>query len=241
MLRLTTLIIASFLLTACNYAALEKENDPNQPSSPQINLNLESNNQTGSQPDNQQLPPPPMDQQPTATPAPNLASSAVIVTSLGDITIKLFPDKAPLTVSNFAGLATGTKTWNDPRTGGQKTGEPLYNNTIFHRVIANFMIQGGDPLGTGTGGPGYKFQDEIAPDLVFDRPYLLAMANSGPNTNGSQFFITVAPTPWLNGKHTIFGEVVGGQEIVDQIATAPTDSNDRPLEDITIKVIQITP
>jgi len=96
-------------------------------------------------------------------------------------------------------------------------------------------------LGTGTGGPGYKFQDEIAPDLVFDRPYLLAMANSGPNTNGSQFFITVAPTPWLNGKHTIFGEVVGGQEIIDQIATAPTDSNDRPLEDITIKVIQITP
>ena len=164
MLRLTTLIIVSFLLTACNYAALEKENDPNQPSSPQINLNLESNNQTGSQPDNQQLPPPPMDQQPTATPAPNLASSAVIVTSLGDITIKLFPDKAPLTVSNFAGLATGTKPGLILELAG-KTGEPLYNNTIFHRVIANFMIQGGDPLGTGTGGPGYKFQDEIAPIL----------------------------------------------------------------------------
>jgi len=239
MLRLTTLIIASFLLTACNYAALEKENNPNQPSSPQINLNLESNNQAGSQPDNQQLPPPPMDQQPT--PAPNLASSAVIVTSLGDVTVKLFPDKTPLTVSNFAGLATGSKNWIDPKTGGQKTGEPLYNNTIFHRVIANFMIQGGDPLGTGTGGPGHKFQDEIVPDLVFDRPYLLAMANSGPNTNGSQFFITVAPTPWLDGKHTIFGEVVGGQEIIDQIATAPTDGNDKPLEDIIIKVIQITP
>ena len=241
MLRLITLIIASFLLTACNYAALEKENDPNQLSSPQINLNLESNNQSGSQLDNQQLPPSPMDQQPTETPTQYLASSAVIVTSLGDITVKLFPDKAPITVSNFAGLATGRKTWTDPVTGKQKTGEPLYNNTIFHRVIADFMIQGGDPLGTGTGGPGYKFQDEIVPDLVFDRPYLLAMANSGPNTNGSQFFITVAPTPWLNGKHTIFGEVVGGHEIVDQIATTPTDEKDKPLEDIIIKVIQITP
>lgn len=165
--------------------------------------------------------------------------SATIKTSMGDIAIRLFPDKAPTTVANFTGLSTGTKSWTDPKTGQTKT-TPLYNNTIFHRVIDGFMIQGGDPLGTGTGGPGYKFADEVSPDLVFDRPYLLAMANAGPNTNGSQFFITVVPTPWLNSKHTIFGEVIDGQAIVDKIAKTPVDGSDRPLTTITITQILIT-
>jgi len=179
-----------------------------------------------------------MNQPPAATQS-SLAKSAIIVTSMGDITVKLYPDKTPITVSNFVGLAEGSINWVNPKTNKETKGEPLYNNTIFHRVIPGFMIQGGDPLGTGTGGPGYKFKDEIVSDLTFDKPYLLAMANAGPGTNGSQFFITVAATPWLNGNHTIFGEVTSGKEIVDKIANTPTDSNDKPLSDVTIKVIQI--
>ncbi len=183
-------------------------------------------------PTNQQLKPETMNQEATTS-----ATSAVIKTSMGDIAIKFFP-QTPQTVNNFVGLANGTKAWEDPKTGQSKNA-PLYNNTIFHRVIPNFMIQGGDPLGNGTGGPGYKFQDETTPDLIFDRPYLLAMANSGPNTNGSQFFITVVATPWLNGKHTIFGEVTSGQDIVDKIANSPTSTNDKPITDILIKEITI--
>ena len=142
---------------------------------------------------------------------------ATFKTSLGDIVVKLFPEKAPKTVENFVSLAEGTKEWKDPRSG-QMVKKPLYDGTVFHRVIPGFMIQGGDPLGTGTGGPGYKFADEIGPDNAFNRPGLLAMANSGPNTNGSQFFITEVPTPHLNRGHTIFGEVVKGQELIAKIA-----------------------
>jgi peptidyl-prolyl cis-trans isomerase A (cyclophilin A) len=165
---------------------------------------------------------------------------AVLHTNKGDIRITLFPDHAPKTVANFTGLADGSKEWTDPRTGSKST-EPLYSGTIFHRVIDNFMIQGGDPLGTGTGGPGYQFGDEFHPDLQFDRPYLLAMANAGPGTNGSQFFVTTAATAWLNRKHTIFGEVADedSRKVVDAIGTAKTGSRDRPAEDVVISSIDI--
>ena len=142
---------------------------------------------------------------------------ATFQTSAGDIVVKLLPEKAPKTVENFLGLAEGTREWTDPRSG-QKVKTPLYDGTVFHRVIPDFMIQGGDPLGTGTGGPGYKFGDEIGPDNKFDRAGLLAMANAGPNTNGSQFFITEVPTPHLNRGHTIFGEVVKGGDLIPKIA-----------------------
>jgi peptidyl-prolyl cis-trans isomerase A (cyclophilin A) len=142
---------------------------------------------------------------------------ATFQTSSGDIVVKLLPEKAPKTVENFLGLAEGTREWTDPRSG-EKGKKPLYDGTVFHRVIPEFMIQGGDPLGTGTGGPGYKFGDEIGPDNKFDRPGLLAMANAGPNTNGSQFFITEVPTPHLNRGHTIFGEVVKGGDLIAKIA-----------------------
>ena len=144
---------------------------------------------------------------------------ATFKTSMGDLVVKLFPDKAPKTVENFVALAEGTKEWKDPRSG-QTVKKPLFDGTVFHRVIPQFMIQGGDPLGNGTGGPGYKFADETRPDDQFNKPGILAMANSGPNTNGSQFFITEVPTPWLNGKHTIFGEVVKGFDLVPKIAAA---------------------
>jgi peptidyl-prolyl cis-trans isomerase A (cyclophilin A) len=144
---------------------------------------------------------------------------ATFKTSMGDIVVKLLPAKAPNTVANFVGLAEGTKEWTDPRSG-QKTKTPLYDGTVFHRVIPDFMIQGGDPLGTGTGGPGYKFADEIGPDNKFAKPGLLAMANAGPGTNGSQFFITEVPTPWLDKGHTIFGEVVKGGDLVPKITRA---------------------
>jgi len=142
---------------------------------------------------------------------------AVFQTSRGNIVVKLFEKDAPKTVANFVGLATGKQEWVDPRTG-KKSNAKLYDGTAFHRVIPQFMIQGGDPLGTGTGGPGYKFEDEFQGGRKFDRPGLLAMANAGPNTNGSQFFITEVPTPHLNNRHTIFGEVVKGQELIPQIA-----------------------
>jgi peptidyl-prolyl cis-trans isomerase A (cyclophilin A) len=161
-------------------------------------------------------------------------------TTEGDIKINLFGDHAPKTVANFIGLATGEKEWTHPGTKA-KSNDPLYNGTIFHRVIANFMIQGGDPLGQGFGDPGYKFADEFHPELQFDRPYLLAMANSGPNTNGSQFFITVAKTPHLNRKHTIFGEVADADSraVVDKIAGASTGRNDKPAKDIVINSIEV--
>ena len=150
---------------------------------------------------------------------------AVLNTTMGTIEVKLFPNHAPKTVQNFVELAEGTREWTDPR-NGKKTNEKLYDGTVFHRVISGFMIQGGDPLGRGTGGPGYRFGDEIHPELAFTKPYLLAMANAGPGTNGSQFFITVAPTPHLNRRHTIFGEVTSGTEVVDAIAEADTGPMD---------------
>ena len=164
--------------------------------------------------------------------------TATLRTNQGTIVVRLFPDQAPKTVRNFVELAEGSRDWTDPRTR-KPSQASLYNGTIFHRVIPDFMIQGGDPLGTGTGGPGYKFGDECHPDLTFNRPYLLAMANAGPGTNGSQFFITVAPTPWLNGKHTIFGEVIEGADVVDAISRLKTGSQDRPVEDVTIESVTV--
>ncbi|HZC41299.1 MAG TPA: peptidylprolyl isomerase [Streptosporangiaceae bacterium] len=163
---------------------------------------------------------------------------ATLTTNQGAIKVRLLPDHAPKTVRNFTELASGGREWTDPRTKRASTAR-LYDGTIFHRVIPDFMIQGGDPLGTGTGGPGYEFADEIHPDLVFDRPYLLAMANAGPGTNGSQFFITTAPTPWLTGKHTIFGEVIEGADVVDRISRAKTRAGDRPVADVVLETVQI--
>jgi peptidyl-prolyl cis-trans isomerase A (cyclophilin A) len=170
-----------------------------------------------------------------------VALRATITTSLGDINVELFPNHAPETVRNFVGLADGTKEWTNPRTGAAGEGA-LYDGTVFHRVIANFMIQGGDPLGTGTGGPGFRFKDEIHPELQFSKPYLLAMANAGPGTNGSQFFITVTETPWLNAKHTIFGEVSDAESraVVDKIASSPVGAMDRPVTDVVIQRITVT-
>ena len=164
--------------------------------------------------------------------------TATLQTNQGQIVVRLFPDHAPKTVRNFTELAEGAREWTDPR-NRQKTTAKLYDGTVFHRVIPDFMIQGGDPLGTGRGGPGYTFADEIHPDLVLDRPYLLAMANAGPGTNGSQFFITVAPTPWLNRKHTIFGEVIQGADVVDKISRLKTGPQDRPVEDVVLESVTV--
>ncbi|GGV02335.1 peptidyl-prolyl cis-trans isomerase [Streptomyces filipinensis] len=165
---------------------------------------------------------------------------ATLKTNHGDIVVQLFPNHAPETVKNFVELAQGEREWTHPGTG-EKSKTPLYDGTIFHRVISGFMIQGGDPLGSGIGGPGYKFGDEFHPDLSFNKPYLLAMANAGPGTNGSQFFITVAPTTWLNRKHTIFGEVTdaASQKVVDAIAGLPTGRNDRPAKDVVIESVVV--
>ena len=164
---------------------------------------------------------------------------ATLKTSMGDIVIQLFDDKAPKTVANFVGLASGTKEWTDSKIG-EKVKRPLYNGTIFHRVIPGFMIQGGDPLGNGTGGPGYRFEDEFHPDLRYTKGGILSMANAGPNTNGSQFFITLAPTLHLDNRHSVFGEVVKGQEIVIAIGNVSRDPRDRPIKDVVLKEIVIT-
>lgn len=170
---------------------------------------------------------------------------ATLHTNHGDITVELYPNHAPETVANFVGLATGKREWTHPKTG-EKTSDPLYDGVIFHRVIPGFMIQGGDPIGMGTGGPGYQFDDEIHPELAFTEPYLLAMANAGKSrgrgTNGSQFFITVAPTEWLTGKHTIFGKVADDQSkaVVDDIAAVATGPGDRPVKDVVIESVTVT-
>ncbi len=170
---------------------------------------------------------------------------ATLHTNFGPIRLELFPNHAPKTVENFVGLAEGTKQYQDPRTGAAASG-PYYDGVIFHRVIPNFMIQGGDPTGTGRGGPGYDFNDECHPELAFDRPYLLAMANAGKRpdgsgTNGSQFFITVSPTPHLNFKHTIFGEVADeeSRQVVRAIATTQTRAGDKPVQDVVIERVGI--
>ncbi len=163
---------------------------------------------------------------------------ATFHTSAGDFTIKLLEEIAPKTVANFVGLATGQQAWTDPNTG--KPGEgPLYNGVIFHRVIDGFMIQGGDPTGTGRGGPGYRFDDEFSPVARHDKPGILSMANAGPGTNGSQFFITLAPTPHLDNRHSVFGEVIDGHPVVTSIGTTAVGAGDRPVEDISINSISV--
>ena len=168
-------------------------------------------------------------------------SRATLHTSMGDIVIDLLPNHAPKTVANFIELASGMREWVKPSTG-EKTNQPLYDGTVFHRVIKGFMIQGGDPLGTGTGGPGYRFADEFHPELTFSKPYLLAMANAGPGTNGSQFFITVNETPWLNRKHTIFGEVKNprSQAVVDAISNTKTGPANLPIEAVKILSVSLS-
>ncbi|MFM2352855.1 MAG: hypothetical protein RLZZ608_261 [Actinomycetota bacterium] len=169
---------------------------------------------------------------------------ATIHTNKGDIVVNLFGNHAPKTVRNFVGLATGTQEWTHPATG-KKTTDPLYNGVIFHRIITDFMLQGGDPLGQGIGGPGYEFDDEIHPELQFSEPFLLAMANAGKRggrgTNGSQFFITTVATPWLNGNHTIFGVVADddSKAVVKAIEAVPTNANDKPLDDVVISSIEV--
>ncbi len=159
-------------------------------------------------------------------------------TSLGTMVAELFEDKTPVTVANFVSLAQGTRDYVDPNTGKPGSG-PYYDGTIFHRVIPNFMIQGGDPTGTGRGGPGYRFKDEFDPSLRHDRPGILSMANAGPGTNGSQFFITEVPTPWLDGKHSVFGAITEGLDVIPKIVAQPRDGRDRPREDIVLKSVTI--
>ena len=184
----------------------------------------------------------------TATPAPKLppgtppGTYAIFTTTKGSFTARLFPEDAPKTVANFVGLATGKKAWKNPRTGAMWS-RPYYNNVLFHRVIPQFMIQGGDPLGTGSGGPGYEFADEISPKYRFNKAGLLAMANSGPNTNGGQFFITVAPYPSLDGHYSIFGEIIDGLPNVVAISQVPRGmsgaTKDRPLTPVTLRTVTI--
>ena len=168
-----------------------------------------------------------------------MAVHAEFATTEGSFTVRLFDQEAPNTVANFVGLAEGTKEWTDPRTQ-EKVKKPFYDGIIFHRVIAGFMIQGGDPLGQGIGGPGFKFADEFHPSLRHHKPGILSMANAGPNTNGSQFFITLAPTPHLDNRHSVFGEVTEGMEIVRRIGSTPTGRQDRPVKDVVINAVTIT-
>ena len=165
--------------------------------------------------------------------------SATFVTNQGSFTVTLMPEHAPKTVANFVELATGAREWTDPR-DGKKRSDPLYPGTIFHRVIDGFMLQGGDPAGTGTGGPGYRFEDECPPDgPTFNQVGRLAMANAGPGTNGSQFFVTVAETPWLNGRHTIFGQVTEGYDVVERIEKVAKGPQDRPVDDVVLERVEI--
>ena len=167
-----------------------------------------------------------------------MAVYAEFITSEGSFTVRLFDEEAPKTVENFIGLAEGTKEWTDPRVN-RTVRQPYYDNVIFHRVIAGFMIQGGDPLGQGIGGPGYTFADEFHPSLRHDKPGILSMANRGPNTNGGQFFITLAPTPHLDDRHAVFGEVTEGMDVVRRIGSTRTGERDRPVKDIAIETIKI--
>ncbi|AGN02786.1 peptidyl-prolyl isomerase [Salinarchaeum sp. Harcht-Bsk1] len=166
-------------------------------------------------------------------------TTAILHTNRGDIEVELYEDKVPNTVENFVGLATGQKEWEDPETGETIDGEPYYEDVPFHRVIADFMIQTGDRTGTGRGGPGYTFDDEFHDDLSHDGPGVLSMANSGPNTNGSQFFITLAAQPHLDGKHAVFGEVIDGMDVVEEIGNLPTDRSDEPQEEATLESVTV--
>ena len=163
---------------------------------------------------------------------------AVLHTSHGDIDVQFYEDRAPKTVANFVGLATGKRTWKDPQSGESRN-DPYYDGVLFHRVIEGFMLQGGDPTGTGRGGPGYRFPDEFHPDLKHESGGMLSMANAGPNTNGSQFFITLAPTPHLDNKHAVFGKVVDGMDVVREIGGVATGASDRPVEDVVIQSVDV--
>ena len=165
--------------------------------------------------------------------------TATIHTSKGDVEVELYAERAPRTVGNFVGLATGEREWTDPESGDRVTDEPLYDDVLFHRVIECFMIQGGDPTGTGRGGPGYTFDDEFHDELTHDGAGVLSMANSGPNTNGSQFFITLDATPHLDGRHSVFGRVTDGMDVVDTIGGVETDASDRPTTDVLIESITV--
>jgi peptidyl-prolyl cis-trans isomerase A (cyclophilin A) len=165
--------------------------------------------------------------------------TATLVTNHGEIVVELFEERAPNTVGNFIGLATGSKEWTDPESGDTVKNEPLYDDVIFHRIIEDFMIQGGDPTGTGRGGPGYQFDDEFHDELTHDSAGTLSMANSGPNTNGSQFFITLDATPHLDGKHSVFGEVIEGMDTVEEIGSVRTDRKDKPREDVVLETVDI--
>ena len=181
---------------------------------------------------------------PTATfPEINAAGKgqlyARFVTTMGNIVVRLEEERAPKTVKNFVGLATGTQEWAHPRTGQVQKGVPYYDGTIFHRVIPDFMIQGGDPLGVGTGGPGYKFQDEFHPDLKHSGPGVLSMANSGPSTNGSQFFLTERATPHLDNRHTVFGFAVAGADVIKKIARVATGARDKPAQDVVLQKLEV--
>ncbi|SEQ89657.1 peptidylprolyl isomerase [Natrinema salaciae] len=165
--------------------------------------------------------------------------TATLHTNRGDIDVELYDDRAPRTVDNFVGLATGGKTWTDPETGEEVEGEPLYDDVAFHRVIEDFMIQGGDPTETGRGGPGYQFDDEFHDELRHDDEGILSMANSGPDTNGSQFFITLAPQPHLDDRHAVFGKVTDGMDVVHEIGSVETDANDQPNEDIVLESVSV--
>lgn len=229
--KILILSIFAFFLSACQNSPIQSVNPAPTPKTESYQLEVITT-------------PSMVNQNPTSTPTttPEKLSqniTAIFKTSKGDVTVELFPKAAPLTVSNFVNLAKGTKEWVNPKTGEKMVGKSLYAGTIFHRVISGFMIQGGDPLGMGTGGPGYKFADEFNNGYDFSEPYMLAMANSGPSTNGSQFFITVAPTTWLNNKHTIFGKVTKGSEIVDEIANSKTSAGDKPVDEIVLKSVEI--
>jgi peptidyl-prolyl cis-trans isomerase A (cyclophilin A) len=196
----------------------------------------------------QQSTPPPAQPAPALPDAPQATAAAMIHpngptvvmdTSMGRITCQFYQKQAPKAVANFIGLAEGTIDWTDPTTNKKQHRKPYYDNTTFHRVIPEFMIQGGDPAGTGMGGPGFSFDDEFDPNLNFDQPGRLAMANSGPNTNGSQFFVTVAATPWLDNRHSIFGEIVEGQDIANKISEMPRDSSDRPRTPVILQHVRI--
>ncbi|MBZ6495223.1 peptidylprolyl isomerase [Natrinema longum] len=165
--------------------------------------------------------------------------TATLHTNKGDIEVELYDERAPRTVDNFVGLATGGKTWTDPETGEEIEGEPLYDDVAFHRVIEDFMIQGGDPTETGRGGPGYQFDDEFHDELRHDDEGILSMANSGPDTNGSQFFITLAPQPHLDDRHAVFGKVTDGMDVVHEIGNVDTDANDQPKEDVVLESVDV--
>jgi peptidyl-prolyl cis-trans isomerase A (cyclophilin A) len=165
--------------------------------------------------------------------------TATLHTNHGDIEVQLFDERAPRTVGNFVGLATGEREWTDPQSGDRMTDQPLYDDVLFHRVIDGFMVQGGDPTGTGRGGPGYQFDDEFHPELSHDGPGILSMANSGPNTNGSQFFITLDAQPHLDNRHAVFGEVIDGMDVVEEIGNVDTNPQDKPLDDVVLESVEI--